>query len=181
MFDDLLSRLGETTGWHLIPFDRVADYRAYVEGRSRLEGVNTFLRSRGIRVREGWPDEPSDADSAHGLARRKGELLERRLHEQAVTALPAARRYLEAARRAGVMRAAVYESASTLPMLEQAGLASLIDARIDGAVVSAEDLHSRPLWTSCSLPAVASTCRRHTLPPSRPAQPASSPDVARAC
>ena len=125
VFDDFLSRLGETTGWHLIPFDRVADYRAYVEGRSRLEGVNTFLRSRGIRVREGRPDEPRDADSAHGLARRKGELLERRLHEQAVTALPVARRYLEAARRAGVMRAAVYESASTLPMLEQAGLASL--------------------------------------------------------
>ena len=164
VFDDFLSRLGETTGWHLIPFDRVADYRAYVEGRSRLEGVNTFLRSRGIRVREGWPDEPSDADSAHGLARRKGELLERRLHEQAVTALPAARRYLEAARRAGVMRAAVYESASTLPMLEQAGLASLIDARIDGAVVSAEDLHSRP-----APDLLLAACRRLDMPPAHAA------------
>jgi HAD superfamily hydrolase (TIGR01509 family) len=155
VFDDFLSRLGEATGWHLIPFDRLADYRAYVEGRSRIEGVNTFLRSRGIQVRQGQPGEPSDARSAHGLARRKGELLERRMHEQAVTALPVARRYLEAARRAGVMRAAVYESASTLPMLEQAGLASLIDARIDGAVVSAEDLHSRPapdiLLAACRL------------------------------
>ena len=82
VFDDFLSRLGETTGLPLIPFDRLADYRAYVEGRSRIEGVNAFLRTRGIEVRQGQPDEPSDADSAHGLARRKGELLERRLHEK---------------------------------------------------------------------------------------------------
>jgi HAD superfamily hydrolase (TIGR01509 family) len=144
VFDDFLSGLGETTGWHLIRFDRVADYRAYVEGRPRLEGVHTFLRSRGIQVREGRPEDPSDAKSAHGLARRKGELLERRLYQQGVTAIAGARRYLEAARRAGVMRAIVYESASTLPMLEQAGLATLIDARVDAAVISAEGLHSRP-------------------------------------
>ena len=160
VFDDFLSRLGETTGWHLVPFDRVADYRAHLEGRSRIEGVNAFLRSRGIQVRQGQPDEPSDADSAHGLARRKGELLERRLHERAVTALPVARRYLEAARRAGVMRAAVYESVSTLPMLEQAGLGSLIDARVDGAVVSAEDLRSRP-----APDILLAACRRLDMPP----------------
>jgi HAD superfamily hydrolase (TIGR01509 family) len=144
VFDDYLSRVGETTGWHLIPFDRVADYRDYVEGRSRLEAVHAFLGSRGIQVREGRRDEASGSDTAQGLARRKGELLERLLREQGVTALPAARRYLEAARRAGVMRAAVYESASTLPMLERAGLASLIDARIDAEVIGAEGLHSRP-------------------------------------
>jgi beta-phosphoglucomutase-like phosphatase (HAD superfamily) len=153
VFDDFLLRVGETTGGRLIPFDRVADYRAYVEGRSRLEGVHSFLRSRGIQVREGRADEPSGADSARGLSRQKGELLERRLHEQGVTALRGARRYLEAARRAGLKRAVVYESASTLPVLERAGLATLIDARIDAAVISAEGLHSRPapdvLFAAC--------------------------------
>ncbi|HVR13284.1 MAG TPA: HAD family phosphatase [Gaiellaceae bacterium] len=160
VFDDFLSRLGETTGWHLIPFDRIADYRAYVEGRSRLEGVQTFLRSRGIHVPDGRPDDASDPDSAHGLARRKGELLERRLHEQGVTALPGARRYVEAARRADLRRAVVYESASTLPMLEQAGLASLIDARIDAAVISAEGLRSRP-----ARDILLAACRRLDVPP----------------
>src|SRR6188474_152497 len=81
VFDDFMSRLGATTNWHLIPFDRDADYRAYVEGRSRFDGVHTFLRSRGIQVPEGRPDDPSDADTAHGLARRKGRFLERRLQE----------------------------------------------------------------------------------------------------
>jgi hypothetical protein len=50
VFDELLLRLADATGSRLRPFDRVADYRAYVEGRPRLEGVHAFLDSRGIRV-----------------------------------------------------------------------------------------------------------------------------------
>jgi HAD superfamily hydrolase (TIGR01509 family) len=117
----------------------------YVEGRSRLEGVHAFLESRGIRVPDGAADERRGVDTAQSLARRKGALLETRLHEQGVvTALSGARRYLEAARRAGVARGVVYESASTLPILERAGLAPLIDTHIDAGVISAEGLRSRP-------------------------------------
>jgi beta-phosphoglucomutase-like phosphatase (HAD superfamily) len=153
VFDDFLSRLCETSGRPAIPFDRITDYRDHVEGRSRLEGIHAFLASRGIHVPDGRPDESAGADTAYGLARRKGELLERRLRERGVTALPGARRYLEAARRVGLHRAVVYESTSTLPMLEQSGLAVLIDARIDAAVIGAEGLRSRPapdlLFAAC--------------------------------
>jgi len=144
VFDDYLARLSEKTGWQLVPFDRRVDYHACVEGRSRLDGVQTFLRSRGIHIPLGHPDDRSSVETAFGLARRKGELLERRLLDEGVSTLPGARRYLEAARRAGLPRAVVYESASTLPMLEQAGIASLIDTRIDAAVIGAEALRSRP-------------------------------------
>ena len=97
VFDDFLLRLAEKTGWHFIPFDRVADYRAYVDGRSRLEGVHAFLDSRGIRLPEGRLDGPADADTACGLARRKAEALRASLRQRGVTALPGALRYLEAA------------------------------------------------------------------------------------
>jgi HAD superfamily hydrolase (TIGR01509 family) len=170
VFDDFLSRVSERTGWHLIPFDRVADYREYVEGRSRLDGVQTFLQSRGIHVPLGRPDDASDVESAFGLARHKGELLERRLQEQGVSALPGARRYLEATRRAGLQRAVVYESASTLPMLEQAGLASLVDARIDAAVISSEDLRSRP-----APDLLLAACRRLDVAPEHVATFTNSP------
>ena len=59
VFDDLLLRVAAKTGWHFIPFDRVADYREYVDGRSRLEGVHAFLDSRGIRLPEGRADGPA--------------------------------------------------------------------------------------------------------------------------
>ena len=53
VFDDFLLRLADKTGWQFIPFDRDFDYRAYLDGRPRLEGVHAFLDSRGIRLPEG--------------------------------------------------------------------------------------------------------------------------------
>ena len=45
--------LSAQTGWHFIPFDRIGDYRAFFDGRARLEGIRAFLASRGIRLPEG--------------------------------------------------------------------------------------------------------------------------------
>jgi beta-phosphoglucomutase-like phosphatase (HAD superfamily) len=144
VFDDLMVRLSEKTGWHVIPFDRDADYRDFLEGRPRLEGVHAFLASRGIRLPEGDVGDAPNAETANGLARRKGEVLARRLHQRGVVALPGARRYLEAAGHAGLKRAVVSASTSTLPMLELAGLATLVDAHVDGDLIRAEGLRSRP-------------------------------------
>jgi HAD superfamily hydrolase (TIGR01509 family) len=153
VFDDLLLRHAERTGWHFIPFDRDADYRAYIDGRPRLEGVDAFLASRGIRLPEGRPDDPAEADTAQGLARHKSETLARGLHERGVSALDGARRYLEAAGHAGLARAVVSASTRTLQMLELAGLATLVEDRVDAGVIQAEGLRSRPapdlLFSAC--------------------------------
>ncbi len=144
VFDEFLLRMSEKAARHFIPFDRDADYRAYIDGRPRLEGVHSFLDSRGIRLPEGRADDPAQADTAYGLARRKSEALARGLRRRGVTALPGARRYLEAAGHAGCKRAVVSASTSTLPMLELAGLATLVEERVDADVILAERLRSRP-------------------------------------
>jgi HAD superfamily hydrolase (TIGR01509 family) len=155
VFDDLLLRLSHKTGWHFIPFDRSTDYAAYIDGRPRLEGVHAFLASRGIRLPEGGPDDPAGADTAHGLAKQKSEALAFGLRERGVTALPGARRYLEAAGHAGLARAVVSASSSTLPMLRLAGLAALVEERVDADVMRVEGLRSRP-----APDALVSMCRR---------------------
>jgi len=144
VFDEFLLRLSQKIGWQFIPFDRVTDYRAYIEGQPRLDGVHAFLHARGIRLPEGRADDPADADTAHGLARRRGEVVERGLRRGTVNAVAGARRYLEAVGYAGLGRAAVSASASTLVILEQARLASLVETRIDAAVISAEQLRAPP-------------------------------------
>jgi HAD superfamily hydrolase (TIGR01509 family) len=160
IFDDYLSRVAARTGWQFVPFDRVADYAAYVEGRSRIEGVHAFLHSRGIQVREGRPSDPGGVDTALGLSRRKGRLLETGLHELGVAALPGARRYLEAVRRADIALAVVCESTSTVEMLERAGLASLVDERLDAAVIAVRGLRSRP-----APDLLVAACERLGVPP----------------
>ncbi len=144
VLDDLLLRSSGETGWHFIPFDRDADYRSYIEGRSRLEGVHAFLDSRGIRIPEGRGDDPADAETACGLAKRKGEAVARALEREGVTALSGVRRYLEAAGRTGLRRGVVSASANTLPMLQVAGLAPLIETWVDADVISAEGARTPP-------------------------------------
>jgi HAD superfamily hydrolase (TIGR01509 family) len=135
VLDPLLLRLSEEAGWEFVPFDRVADYREYVDGRSRDEGVRAFLASRGIHLRD---------DAVAALARGKGEALTRARHRRRVGALPGARRYLEAAGRAGLPRAVVSTSTSTRATLELVGLTPVIDEVVDGEVARADALRPRP-------------------------------------
>jgi beta-phosphoglucomutase-like phosphatase (HAD superfamily) len=66
------------------------------------------------------------------------------MQQRGVTALVGARRYLEAAGHAGLKRAVVSASTTTLPVLALAGLASLVETTIDAGVMRAESLRSRP-------------------------------------
>jgi beta-phosphoglucomutase-like phosphatase (HAD superfamily) len=150
VFDEFLQRRGDEHDWHFAPFDRDADYRAFFDGRTRLEGIHLFLRSRGIAPTE---------EVAAGLARRKADALGRRLRRRGISALPGARRYLEAAGHAGLARGVVSSSTRTLPMLELAGLAPLVDARVDAEQIARGELRSRPapdlLLRACELLGVA--------------------------
>ena len=144
VFDIYLMRLAHDTGRHFIPFDRDTDYRTYLDGRLRIEGVHAFLASRGIRIVEGRPDDDSFVETAFGLARHKGELLDRSLRQRGLAALPGARRYLQATDYAGLGRAVVSASTSTLPMLELVGLEHLVEARLDADAMCHEGLRARP-------------------------------------
>src|SRR5690242_1451527 len=89
-----------------------ADYDRYVDGKPRPDGVRDFLRSRGIELPEGDPDDPPDASTVNGVGNRKNELLLRKIHDDGVVVYEGSRRYLEAARSAGLERYVVSSSAN---------------------------------------------------------------------
>jgi HAD superfamily hydrolase (TIGR01509 family) len=157
-FDPFLLELYGQTGWQYVPFDPETDYRTYIDGRPRLEGVHLFLNGRGIQLPEGHRDDPSDAATAYGLARRKNDALTRGLHAQGVKTVGGARRYLEAAASAGLARVAISASTRMSPMLELAGLAALVDECVDADLIAARGLRSRPapdlLLAACTRAAV---------------------------
>lgn len=114
-FNEFLLRRVERTGERFAPFrpfDPVGEYREHLHGKPRIAGVHAFLASRGIRLREGRPDDPPDAETVHGLGNRKRLALIRRLDREGMTAFADSHRYLEAAREAG-LRCAVVSRAST--------------------------------------------------------------------
>lgn len=143
-FDEFISARIERTGGQFAPFNPGADYDRHIHGKPRLEGVRAFLASRGIRLPEGDPRDRPGAETVQGLANRKNKALLRRLDEHALTAFEGAQHYLEIARDAGVRRAAVSASANTDTILEQAGLADLIEESVDGNTMVGERLRAKP-------------------------------------
>ena len=137
-----------------IPFDPVHDYEDLVAGRPRLEGVRSFLVSRGISLPDGGSGDPADALTVHGLANRKNEVLQQHLRRDGVAAFSGSRSYLKAVRMAGLARVVVSPSANTDAILEHAGLTSLVDARVDGSTMEVEHLRPKPAPDT-----IAAACR----------------------
>jgi len=130
VFDEVLLRLAQQTGRQFVPFT-AEEYRAYVERRSRLDGIRTFLATRGIHLPEGAAGEPPDAQTVFALAERKRALLARELATHGVAARAGAHQYLQAAGYAGLVRAAISASSTMSSMLELSRLSPLLEAHVD--------------------------------------------------
>lgn len=144
MFDAFLQERAEKTGEQFVPFDPAADYRQYVDGKKREDGVRSFLASRGIELPDGNPDDPPDADTVYGLGNRKNDAFQKTLHDDGVKVFDGSRRYLEAVAAAGVAAAVVSSSANTREVLEITGLDRFIQQRVDGVTLREEHIAGKP-------------------------------------
>jgi beta-phosphoglucomutase family hydrolase len=118
-----------------IPFDEVADYDAYVDGKPRADGVRSVLQARHIGL---------DEHLVEKIAARKDELFMNLVHEQGVQTYPGSLRYLHAARAAGMRIAVVSSSKHTTDVLKATGLDHFFDAQVDGNVAEREHLEGKP-------------------------------------
>ena len=84
MFDEYLQKRATERGEAFRPFDLANDYRLYVDGKPRFDGVRDFLKSRGIQLPEGSPDDPPQLDTVGGLGNRKNELVNEVIHDKGV-------------------------------------------------------------------------------------------------
>lgn len=144
MFDSYLRRRAERTGAEFVPFDQVADYGTYVDGKPRADGTRSFLRSRGISLPEGSPDDAPGEETVTGLGKAKNGIVTRRIAEEGVAPYQGSVRYLRAAGEAGLSRAVVSSSANCRAVLAAAHLDGLADVVVDGVVAAREHLPGKP-------------------------------------
>lgn len=140
LFDEALPRLAATAP----PFDIDADYRPYVDGRAREDGVRAFCAARGLALPEGDPDDDPGALTVHGLAKRKQRLFAAELARTGVRVFPDAAALLESLRAAHVPTALVTASRNAAAVLDAAGLSTLFTVRVDGTDAEAEGLPGKP-------------------------------------
>lgn len=142
LFDELLERRARGGPWR--PFDADREYRAYVDGRPRRDGVRSFLAARGIAVPDGAADDGPDAETVHGLAARKNGYVLAHLRAAGVEVYDDAVGLLRRARAHGLPTAVVTASENCSAVLAAAGLTGAFDAVVDGRVALALGLRGKP-------------------------------------
>jgi HAD superfamily hydrolase (TIGR01509 family) len=144
MFDAYLRARAQRDGDPFRPFDAVADYDEFVDGKPRADGTRAFLESRGIHLPEGTPTDPPGTETIHGLGNHKNEIVLAKIRAGGVEAYPGSVRFVRAARDAGFSRAVVSSSANCRDILASAGIQDLFDVVIDGVVAEREGLAGKP-------------------------------------
>jgi beta-phosphoglucomutase-like phosphatase (HAD superfamily) len=108
------------------------DYRLYVDGRPRSEGIKAFLASRGFSLSDGHASDGLDQDTIQGLGRRKNKVFLDLVGEHGVEVYPDAVDLVRRLRAASFRTAVVSASKNCRAVLQAAGIAGLFDATVDG-------------------------------------------------
>jgi HAD superfamily hydrolase (TIGR01509 family) len=120
------------------------DYRLYVDGKPRFDGVRDFLRSRGIGLSEGDPEDPAKVETVYGLGNRKDDLVNHAIAEVGVQAYDGSIRFIHQLCRDGFKIAVVTSSQNCTAVLKSAKLDKFFDVRVDGNVIHAQRLAGKP-------------------------------------
>ncbi|MGF1472441.1 MAG: HAD family hydrolase [Rubrobacteraceae bacterium] len=144
MFDEYLQEEAEREGKPFESFEIDPDYYQYVDGKPRYSGVDSFLRSRGIELDWGDPEDPPENETVCGLGNRKNEMFNEVLKTDGVKVFETSVDLIRDLRDRGARVAIVTSSKNCDVVLEAAGLTDLFEAKVDGNVAAERQLAGKP-------------------------------------
>lgn len=144
LFDEFLEQRATAIGERFVPFDIESDYRRYVDGKPRYDGVASFLESRGIAVPVGTPDDPPGSQTMHALGNLKDHYFLQCVERYGVDPYEAVTGLVESLRAHEIKTAVVSSSNHCEMVLKAAGIADLFDVRLDGTDIARLGLNGKP-------------------------------------
>jgi beta-phosphoglucomutase family hydrolase len=144
MFDDYLRRQAAGGDPRFRSFDIDTDYKRYVDGKPRYEGVRSFLESRGIHLPHGEPGEAPGDQTICGLGNRKDAMVKQAIDEGRVQPFEGSVRWVKQLRDQGFRLAVVSSSRNCGPVLRAAGIDHLFEVRVDGETLIELGLPGKP-------------------------------------
>lgn len=144
MFDEYLMFRESTYNEPFIEFTHTNDYLPYVDGRPRYKGVEAFLKSRGINIPFGTPDDHSRLETVCGLGNRKNDFFNRILEEQGADVYDSTIDLIEDLLNNNIKIGVATSSKNCVKILEKAELINLFETRVDGIVSAELGLNGKP-------------------------------------
>ena len=144
MFDAYLQKRAVERGEPFRPFDIATDYRLYVDGKPRFDGVRDFLTSRGIQLPEGSPHDPPQVETVGGLGNRKNNLINEVIEQVGVEPYEGSVKLIHQLHHQGFKIAVVTSSQNCEAVLKAAKLDDFFEVRVDGNTVREQHLAEKP-------------------------------------
>ncbi|HEX6439071.1 MAG TPA: beta-phosphoglucomutase family hydrolase [Candidatus Binatia bacterium] len=144
LFDEFLRQHAAETREAFAPFDIDADYRRYVDGKPRYDGVASFLNARGIGLPLGSAADGPDTQTVHGLGNRKDRYFSEQIEQHGVEVYAPAIELVRALRELEIKTAVVSSSKNCAAVLRAADIAQLFDTRVDGNDIVRMKIRGKP-------------------------------------
>ncbi|MBX0334984.1 beta-phosphoglucomutase family hydrolase [Pontibacter sp. HSC-14F20] len=144
MFDAYLQKRGEEEGKHYEPLDIETDYREYIDGIPRYDGVRNFLESRGITLPEGSPEDETGHETVSSLGNLKNMYFQELLKQEGVDVYDDTIGWLQREKQKGMRTAVISASKNCVDVLHAAGIEQLFEEHVDGLQSSELGLKGKP-------------------------------------
>jgi len=132
MFDDFLSRYAARKEISCQAFDMDNDYRLCVDGKPRINGVRSFLASRGMELPEGSPEDPPGTETLHGLGNLKNEYFLEEIRKRGAEVYDSTVNLIRNLKKHGIKTGIISSSKNCALILDAVNLSDLFDVRVDG-------------------------------------------------
>jgi beta-phosphoglucomutase family hydrolase len=144
LFDEFLEKRAADRGEAFVSFDIDVDYRRYVDGKPRYDGVASFLESRRIELPLGTPADEPGTGTVHALGNLKDQYFTEQLERHGAEVYEDAIELVRTLRAQEIKTAVVSSSINCAAVLEAAGIAPLFDSRVDGVDILRLSLNGKP-------------------------------------
>lgn len=144
LFDEFLQQRASERGDPFVAFEIDDDYYRYVDGKSRIDGVASFLESRRIELPPGTAEDGAEVASIQGLGSLKDRYFRQHLEQHGVETYAESIALVRKLRAQGIRTAVVSSSRNCAAVLEAAGIAALFDTRVDGIDIASQGLKGKP-------------------------------------
>jgi beta-phosphoglucomutase-like phosphatase (HAD superfamily) len=142
-FDEFLKQRVANHGEQFTEFSR-DDFRRFVDGRPRYNGVDAFLRSRGIELPRGKPNDPPGCDTVCGLGNRKNVLFNEIIEREGVRTFDSTISLAREMVGRGIKIGLATSSYNSEEVLGRTSIPRLFEAVVDGVESARRGLRGKP-------------------------------------